>query len=142
MDEAAAFKIEDGGAGKRALLTGDWTATHLGLTADRLVSELGGAKDVTLDLTGIGRCDTSGAWSVLRATDEKAESDKIIATPELKKLLGNGAEGDGGRTDAGGRPVGPGPRCSSASAAASSMSASTCSTPWFSTVTCWWPSDG
>jgi phospholipid/cholesterol/gamma-HCH transport system permease protein len=87
MDEAAAFKIEDGGGGKRALLTGDWTATQLGLTPDRLVTELGGAKDVTLDLTGIGRCDTSGAWSVLRATGEKADSDKIVATPELKKLL-------------------------------------------------------
>ena len=87
MDEAAAFKIDTGAGGKRAVLTGDWTATHLGLAPDRLASELRDAKSATLDLTGIGRCDTSGAWSVLRATDAKADSDKIIASPELKKLL-------------------------------------------------------
>ena len=48
MNEAATFKIENGAAGgKRALLTGDWTATHLGLAPDRLIAELGGAKDAT-----------------------------------------------------------------------------------------------
>ena len=87
MDEAAAFKIEDGEGGKRALLTGDWTATQLGQAPDRLNAELQGARNATVDLTGIGRCDTSGAWSVLRATDQKADSDKIVAAPELKKLL-------------------------------------------------------
>jgi len=40
MDEAAAFKIDDGAGGKRAVLTGDWTATHLGLAPDRLASQL------------------------------------------------------------------------------------------------------
>ena len=87
MDEAAAFRIEEGGGGRRALLTGDWTATHLGPTPDRLMAEVGGAHDVTIDLTGIGRCDTSGAWSVLRAAGGEAGSDQIVATPELKRLL-------------------------------------------------------
>ena len=82
------------------MLTGDWTATHLGLAPDRLASELRDAKSATLDLTAIGRCDTSGAWSVLRATDAKADSEKILASPELKKAAGDGPDGDRSRADA------------------------------------------
>ena len=87
MDEAAGYSIENGAGGKRALLTGDWTAVHLGGAPDRLSADLHGAKNAVIDLTRVGRVDTSGAWSVLRATSAKADSESIVATPELKKLL-------------------------------------------------------
>ena len=87
MDEAAGYRIENAGGAKRALLTGDWTAVHLGGAPDRLSADLHAAQGATIDLTNVGRVDTSGAWSMLRATDAKADSDSFIASPELKKLL-------------------------------------------------------
>ena len=87
MQQAADFRLEDTDHGKTAVLTGDWTAVQMGAASDRLADSLKGAPDVTLDLTGIGRCDTSGAWGVLRAANREPDSDHIIASPELKRLL-------------------------------------------------------
>ena len=85
MEEAAEFTLD--GEGRRAVLTGDWTAVQLGDAPDRLASALAGRRDVTVDLSGVEKCDTSGAWSVLRATDVKADSPSIVASDELKRLF-------------------------------------------------------
>ncbi len=87
MPQVADFHLEDTDHGQAAVLTGDWTAVDMGEAPDRLAESLKSKPRVILDLRGIGRCDTSGAWGLLRATGRKADSDGILATPELKTLL-------------------------------------------------------
>ena len=87
MSEAADFHLKDSDRGVTAVLTGDWTAMLMGMAPDRLAADLKGRQDVILDLSDIGRCDTSGAWGLLRAGGDRAEAASIIAPPELQRLL-------------------------------------------------------
>ena len=87
MPQVADFRLDETPRGQTAVLTGDWTAVEMGAAADRLRDSLKGAPGAILDLSGIGRCDTSGAWGLLRASQRKADSDDIIASPELRGLL-------------------------------------------------------
>ena len=102
MDEAAAFKIEDGDGGKRALLTGDWTATHLGQAPDRLSAELQGSKDATVDLTGIGRCDTFRSMERAARVGPESRFGQDHRHAGAEEASGNGAAGHRGGTHAGG----------------------------------------
>ncbi len=87
MPDAADYQIKDSENGVTALLTGDWTAILMGAAPERLAKELKGRGGVTLDLTSIGRCDTSGAWGLLRAGHDDAAAPSIIAPPQLQRLL-------------------------------------------------------
>lgn len=87
MSEAADFHLEDKDGGKVAVLTGDWTAVKMGQAPDRLIDALRKSPKIQIDLTKIGRCDTSGAWSVLRAANDEAHPDKIAASPDIRRLF-------------------------------------------------------
>ncbi|MBA3812557.1 MAG: ABC transporter permease [Caulobacteraceae bacterium] len=87
MDQPADFKLEETDKGRTAVLTGDWTAVDMGWANERLGEALKGAKGVTLDLSHIGRFDTSGAYGVLRACDQGDEAGRIVGTSATDQLL-------------------------------------------------------
>ena len=58
---------EDGRA--TAVLTGDWTARGLFDAGIRLAEALKSASSPAFDLTGLNRCDTAGAYAILRMVD-------------------------------------------------------------------------
>ena len=90
MEQAADFELKDTPRGRTAVLTGDWTAFEMGTAPDRLSEALRGGGPVAIDLTGVGRCDTSGAWGVLRAVSAEGDGGKageIIAPPAIGRLF-------------------------------------------------------
>ena len=87
MSQAADFHIVEGEAGLTVGLIGDWTALAMSGAQDRLFAALKGRGRAAFDLTGIGRCDTSGAWSILRAGGNDGAAPTLIATPELRRLF-------------------------------------------------------
>jgi phospholipid/cholesterol/gamma-HCH transport system permease protein len=87
MDQPADFHIDDSERGKTAILTGDWTAVDMGLANERLVEAIEAGEASAIDLTKVGRCDTSGAYAVLRASEQDGKAGRILATPEIDRLL-------------------------------------------------------
>jgi phospholipid/cholesterol/gamma-HCH transport system permease protein len=87
MGGAADFHLETTSDGRSAILTGDWTAVEMGPAADRLADSLEREGEVRVDMTQIGRCDTSGAYGVLRAIEANGSRDRVVAPPEVQKLL-------------------------------------------------------
>jgi phospholipid/cholesterol/gamma-HCH transport system permease protein len=87
MASPADFTLSQGDGGRTAVCTGDWTAVLMGEANERLEAALKGLSNVTLDLTKIGRCDTSGAYGLLKAGGMAQEPPKFVATPELTRLL-------------------------------------------------------
>ena len=87
MDQAADFRVEDSQDGKSAVLTGDWTAVHMGQAPERLSEAIRNTRGVRIDLTGVDGCDTSGAYSVLRALEQADGHGEIIAPPAVRRLL-------------------------------------------------------
>ena len=87
MEAAADFSFEKGDQGDVAVLTGDWTTVTLGDAGHRLAHALKGAKQPSLDLTRIGRCDTHGAYTIVRSADGLTEGGELKARPETKRLL-------------------------------------------------------
>jgi phospholipid/cholesterol/gamma-HCH transport system permease protein len=87
MEHPADFRLETTEAGKTAVLTGDWTAVDMGWANERLGEALKGADGVNIDLSGVGRCDTSGVWGVIRAAEQSARPGKIIAPPATERLF-------------------------------------------------------
>jgi phospholipid/cholesterol/gamma-HCH transport system permease protein len=88
MASPAKFNIERSDRGSVAQLAGDWTAMGLGLTGQRLREALRGADMVSLDLSGIGQCDTAGVLAIVRAVDGRVDPDTWTATPRLQRLAG------------------------------------------------------
>ena len=88
MSEAAGFKLERGamGDGGAVALTGDWTALELGRTGEKLQRALKGRKPARLDVSGLGRFDTAGAFAVRRATGLDAAALRE-ARPDAARLL-------------------------------------------------------
>ena len=87
MPQAADFRIEDAEGGAVAVLSGDWTAVEMGRASERLAEALAKSGPARIDLTKVGRCDTSGAYGVLRAIKLTGDDDRIIASPEVERLL-------------------------------------------------------
>jgi phospholipid/cholesterol/gamma-HCH transport system permease protein len=87
MDQPAEFTIEDVGEARTVALSGDWTAVTLGYVGPRLRQAVGAAQDVSLDLTRIGRCDTAGAFAIVRASAGRVDPDHIQAPPNIARLL-------------------------------------------------------
>ncbi len=87
MGQAAGFRIETGAAGRTVVLTGDWTAVGMGEAADALGERLAHEAGLVIDMTGVGRCDTSGAFEILRLARRAGGSDRILASPEVDTLL-------------------------------------------------------
>ncbi|MDO8295840.1 MAG: MlaE family lipid ABC transporter permease subunit [Caulobacter sp.] len=87
MSKPASFKLHQGEHGATVVLTGDWTAETMDDADDRLAGILDGAKALTADLRSMGRCDTAGAYAILRAAEGQATAGEVIARPETRRLL-------------------------------------------------------
>lgn len=87
MEKPAQFHMQAASDRPVAVLEGDWTTSRLGDCAEALRQELAGRKDVRLDLTGLGRMDTAGAFAVVSAAGEAFTLDQVDGRPESKRLL-------------------------------------------------------
>jgi phospholipid/cholesterol/gamma-HCH transport system permease protein len=87
MDTAADYRLSNDEHGRTVLCTGDWTAVRMGEANERLEESLRGAAGITIDLRTVGRCDTSGAYGLLKAASMAREPPKFLASPELERLL-------------------------------------------------------
>jgi phospholipid/cholesterol/gamma-HCH transport system permease protein len=87
MEQPADFQLLQADGGLRAVLTGDWTSRTLGGVGDRLRAALDERKPKIVDLTQVGRIDTSGAFAVIRATDAATSKRALQARPETQRLL-------------------------------------------------------
>ncbi|MCP8937289.1 ABC transporter permease [Alsobacter sp. SYSU M60028] len=93
MDDTPGFSVERSDGALRLSLTGAWTAAAAEAveeTGDRLPAEAGDAKRVVLDLSGVSRLDTLGAWVVDRARARLAgagASAEYDALTEPQRIL-------------------------------------------------------
>jgi phospholipid/cholesterol/gamma-HCH transport system permease protein len=85
MEHPADFRLLETDGKLAAELTGDWTSRTLGDAPDRLRGALAQRRPAVLDLRGMGRCDTSGAYAVVRAAG--GTRAKLEARPETQRLL-------------------------------------------------------
>ncbi|HEV2365859.1 MAG TPA: ABC transporter permease [Caulobacteraceae bacterium] len=83
----ADFRIEENEGATTAALTGDWTALGIRRASERLERALAGRPAVRVDLTAVERCDTSGAFGVLRAARAAGRTAEIVAPENLQGLL-------------------------------------------------------
>ena len=87
MARPADFTLSRTDAGRTVVCTGDWTAIEMGMANERLGEALSGVSDATVDLRQIGRCDTAGAFGILKAAHAAGSPPKLIARPEIDRLL-------------------------------------------------------
>jgi phospholipid/cholesterol/gamma-HCH transport system permease protein len=89
----ATIVLDDGPGGRRIVARGAFTIAHLARLAppDGVPS----GHDVTLDISGVGRLDTSGAFVLHRLLREAGEGARLAgATPEAERLIAAAAEHD------------------------------------------------
>lgn len=85
----AGFRIEqDGRDGVVLALTGDWTARTLARASRRLASKLGGRSISAVDISELGRFDTTGALLLVQANGGAAPRKGWEGRPEARKILG------------------------------------------------------
>jgi phospholipid/cholesterol/gamma-HCH transport system permease protein len=88
MEHPADFQLREADGALRAELSGDWTSRTLGHAADRLRVEMAARHPGVVDLTAIGRCDTSGAFAIARAAELSGLALSALRTrPETQRLL-------------------------------------------------------
>ena len=88
MDTPADFDIvQRPGVAPAVALTGDWTVTGLGRAGERLLSAIKASGEIALDLSGLGRFDTAGAFALLRAAHGTADLKGLEARPDVHSLL-------------------------------------------------------
>jgi phospholipid/cholesterol/gamma-HCH transport system permease protein len=68
-------------------LTGDWTASSIGRAADRLMHDASGVGAVKLDISALGRFDTSGAYALNRAVGGRAVEADFESRPDVRRLV-------------------------------------------------------
>lgn len=84
---AAAFSLERRSEGVVLALQGDWTASGLGRTPDRLNRDAKGSGPVRLDLRGLGRFDTTGAYALNRAVAGREVEADFDSRPDVRRLV-------------------------------------------------------
>ena len=88
MDKPADFDLRTSAQGPQLVLSGDWTAAHIGAADAGLAQAASGAGDgLTLDLRKVRRLDTAGAYAVVRAVGPDFDLARISARPESLRLL-------------------------------------------------------
>ncbi|WP_426031671.1 ABC transporter permease [Caulobacter sp. DWP3-1-3b2] len=87
MGAPADFTFEDIDGHRTAVLSGDWTARGMVDAGERLVGALDGSDAVDLDLTNLTRCDTAGAYAIIRAADGRVTAGHIKASSQTERLL-------------------------------------------------------
>lgn len=86
MDTPADFTVEDDGAERKIVLTGDWSAISLGRAGARL-AELMRSDFSDVDLRQVGRFDTAGALALVDAAGGKLDKRQVLARPATQRLL-------------------------------------------------------
>jgi len=88
------FSVESDGVSARVLLRGAWTISAsqaLESAAERLAAAAGGARRALIDVAGVSRLDTAGAWLIDKARARMAAAgvaaDFAGASPENAILL-------------------------------------------------------
>jgi phospholipid/cholesterol/gamma-HCH transport system permease protein len=87
MPVQADFTFDKAGGDKTVVLSGDWTARGLFDAGVRLADALHGAEGASLDLSQVNRCDTAGAYAIIRAADGRQSAGKIKARKEILRLF-------------------------------------------------------
>jgi phospholipid/cholesterol/gamma-HCH transport system permease protein len=88
MDRPAEFSLRTVAQGPVLALSGDWTANQLGAADAALADAVRGAAAApALDLGGVRRLDTAGAYAILRAMGEDFDLGRVTARPESMRLL-------------------------------------------------------
>ena len=87
MDQPADFTVSQTEQGRAAALRGDWTATRMEPANKKLADALAGVREVSIDMTGIGRLDTAGAYEILKAADGGRRKAQFVAKPEITRLM-------------------------------------------------------
>ena len=83
MSEPTAFEVNRSAPGAPVVaLVGDWTARALGRTGERLVREA--PKGARLDVSRLGRFDTAGAFTLIRAG---ISLDGLDSRPDIGRLV-------------------------------------------------------
>ena len=86
--QAASFRLERRSPGAVLAVNGDWTAACLGGAPVRLARESEGLTgDVKLDLSGLGRFDTSGAFALNRAVAGHQVEADFEQRPDVRRLV-------------------------------------------------------
>ncbi|MGZ8361963.1 MAG: hypothetical protein ACXWUX_15700, partial [Allosphingosinicella sp.] len=84
--DLASYQILTGPTGPTVALAGDWTSLTLGDEAIGLRAALLGTPGTpNLDLAGVGRLDTAGAYAILRAMPPGSAATS--ARPEFARLF-------------------------------------------------------
>ncbi len=87
MEKPAHFDIQSATDRPTAVLSGDWTTNLLGGAGEALARALESQPETTLDLNGVGRMDTAGAYAIVKAVGEGFEVGGVKARRETRRLL-------------------------------------------------------
>jgi phospholipid/cholesterol/gamma-HCH transport system permease protein len=87
MDQPADFAIERDAGAIRLALSGDWTSAGLGRAGERLAKQMQAPQGVSLDLSGLGRFDSAGAYVLIRSARVKASEAGLAARPDVQRLV-------------------------------------------------------
>jgi phospholipid/cholesterol/gamma-HCH transport system permease protein len=83
----AAYTFDRRGDGARLALQGDWTSSGLGRASERLRHDAGGSGTVHLDLSALGRFDTTGAYALNRAVADREIRADFESRPDVRRLV-------------------------------------------------------
>jgi phospholipid/cholesterol/gamma-HCH transport system permease protein len=86
---SASFKIRTDAAGSTVALSGDWTSLTMGNEVAQLPGAVGATcvSPIGLDISGLGRLDTAGAYAILRAIPPEAAADATLSRPDVAHLF-------------------------------------------------------
>ncbi len=87
MNGPAQFELQKREGRAWLVISGDWTAVSMDRAATRLVTALKGKRDLGMDLEGVGRCDTAGAFAILQAIHGRVAADQVQAPEPVHRLF-------------------------------------------------------
>jgi len=87
MDKPADFELEQGGGAVRLALHGDWTSAGLGRAGDRLAKRMPSAGHVDLDVAGLGRFDSAGAFVLIQSAGGHLDGAGLSDRPDVQRLV-------------------------------------------------------
>lgn len=87
MERPAEFTLQPATDRPTVTLTGDWTARLLGDAGKELAQALDGLTNFAIDMTGVRRFDTAGAYAIVRAAGRAFDIANIQGRPEALRLL-------------------------------------------------------
>jgi phospholipid/cholesterol/gamma-HCH transport system permease protein len=92
MTTPADFQIDEAGGASVVSLTGDWTSMGMGRAATRLAEKVRRAQPASVDLSGLGRFDTAGAYELAQAAGLSPDTPGLETRPDVQRLVALVAE--------------------------------------------------